>query len=119
MGKVYVVGTLDTKRAEHEYVRDLIRAAGVETVLVDVGTTDRGGEADVTAAEIAAFRPDGVSAVFVEDRGESVTAMSHNWALFTATAAWSATAFNICRSSSEKSFSSCLLVTLITPITSL
>jgi uncharacterized protein (UPF0261 family) len=76
MGKVYVVGTLDTKRAEHEYVRNLIEAAGVETVLVDVGTTDRGGEADVTAAEIAAFHPDGVSAVFVEDRGESVTAMS-------------------------------------------
>lgn len=76
MGKVYVVGTLDTKRAEHEYVRDLIRAAGVETVLVDVGTTEGGGEADVSATEIAAFHPDGADAVFVEDRGESVTAMS-------------------------------------------
>ena len=76
MGKVYVVGTLDTKRAEHEYVRDLIRAAGVETVLVDVGTTDGRRPADVTAAEVAAFHPGGPGAVFVADRGESVTAMS-------------------------------------------
>lgn len=47
MGKVYVVGTLDTKRVEHEYVRGLIEASGVETVLVDVGTTSGRGSGGV------------------------------------------------------------------------
>ena len=76
MGKVYVVGTLDTKRVEHEYVRDLIEAAGVATVLVDVGTSGRGGGGDVAAPRVAACHPHGAAAVFVEDRGASVTAMS-------------------------------------------
>jgi len=76
MGKVYVVGTLDTKGDEHRYVRDLIEAAGAETVLADVGTTGEGAGADVTAAEVAAWHPDGPDAVFVDDRGAAVTAMS-------------------------------------------
>lgn len=76
MGKVYVVGTLDTKGDEHRYVRDLIEATGAETVLVDVGTTGDGADADVTAAEVAAWHPDGPDAVFVDDRGAAVTAMS-------------------------------------------
>ena len=36
--KAYVAGTCDTKGAELAYVRDLIAAAGVPTVLVDLGT---------------------------------------------------------------------------------
>lgn len=84
MGKVYVVGTLDTKRVEHEYVRDLIEASGVETVLVDVGTTGTKRSADVTAADVAACHPGGAAAVFVEDRGEAVTAMSEALVRFVA-----------------------------------
>lgn len=84
MGKVYVVGTLDTKRVEHEYVRDLIEASGVETVLVDVGTTSGNRGADVTAADVAGCHPGGAAAVFVEDRGESVTAMSEALVRFVA-----------------------------------
>jgi uncharacterized protein (UPF0261 family) len=76
MGKVYVVGTLDTKGEEHRYVRDLINAAGAETVLVDVGTTGEGAGADVSAAEVAAFHPEGPDTVFVDDRGAAVTAMT-------------------------------------------
>ncbi len=76
MGNVYVVGTLDTKRQEHQYVRDLIEAAGAVTTLVDVGTTRGGSGADVTAEEVAAFHPDGADAVFVDDRGKAVAAMS-------------------------------------------
>ncbi len=76
MGSVYVVGTLDTKGDEHRYVRDLIEAAGLSTTLVDVGTTGGGSGADVTADEVAAFHPDGASAVLVDDRGAAVVAMS-------------------------------------------
>lgn len=76
MGSVYVVGTLDTKGDEHRYVRDLIEAAGASTTLVDVGTTGSGSGADVSAEEVAAFHPEGKEAVFVDDRGKAVVAMS-------------------------------------------
>ncbi|MGB7859661.1 MAG: Tm-1-like ATP-binding domain-containing protein [Acidimicrobiia bacterium] len=76
MGSVYVVGTLDTKGDEHRYVRDLIEAAGVNTTLVDVGTTGGGTGADISADEVAAFHPKGAETVFVDDRGKAVIAMS-------------------------------------------
>ncbi|WP_170753454.1 Tm-1-like ATP-binding domain-containing protein [Ruegeria lacuscaerulensis] len=74
--RAYVIGTADTKGPELRYVRDLIDAAGMETVLVNVGT--KGGETgvDVTAASVAACHPDGPAAVFVNDRGQAVTEMS-------------------------------------------
>ena len=74
--KIYVVGTADTKGAELRYVRDLINTAGLQTVLINVGT--KGGEegVDVTAAAVAACHNDGPAAVFVTERGQSVTGMS-------------------------------------------
>ncbi len=82
MRAVYVIGTADTKGAELRYVRDLIDAQGVPTVLVDVGTRSDGSGsgggtgADVTAAEVAACHPDGADAVRSEDRGQAVAAMT-------------------------------------------
>ena len=76
MGKAYIIGTCDTKAPELRYVCDLVRAAGVQTVLVDVGTKGDGGDADCTPAEIAAHHPDGPEAVFVPDRGAAVAAMA-------------------------------------------
>ena len=38
MKKAYIVGTCDTKFDELDFVRQIIRQSGVETVLVDVGT---------------------------------------------------------------------------------
>ncbi len=80
--RAYVIGTADTKGPELRYVRDLIDAAGVETVLVNVGT--KGGETgvDVTAASVAASHPDGPAAVFVNDRGQAVTEMSRALSAF-------------------------------------
>lgn len=77
MKKAYIVGTADTKGPELCYVRDLIAKTGTPTVLVNVGT--RGGEdvADVSAADVAACHPNGPSAVFVNDRGQAVMAMSN------------------------------------------
>lgn len=81
---VYVIGTLDTKGAEHRYVRDLIEAAGVSTVLVDVGTTNQGSGADVSASDVAANHPGGPEAVFGDDRGVAVSAMSEALVAFIA-----------------------------------
>jgi uncharacterized protein (UPF0261 family) len=73
---VYVVGTLDTKHEELRYVREVIEATGLETVLVDVGTTDHASTADAPPDEVARHHPDGAAAVASSDRGEAVSAMA-------------------------------------------
>ncbi len=85
MAKAYVVGTADTKGAELRYVRDLIRAAGVPTVLVDLGTRSAGQGADVTPEEVAAHHPEGAAAAFGDDRGRAVAAMALAFARFVLT----------------------------------
>jgi uncharacterized protein (UPF0261 family) len=76
MSAVYVVGTLDTKRLELLYVRDVIEATGLETVVVDVGTTDHASTAAVGPDEVARHHPAGAEAVASTDRGEAVSAMA-------------------------------------------
>ncbi len=74
---VYVVGTADTKAAELSYIRDRVQEAGARAVLVDVGTTrPHESAADVSAETVAGHHPDGAGAVFGDDRGAAVTAMS-------------------------------------------
>ena len=75
-GRIYVVGTCDTKGAELAFVRDLIAARGVAAVLVDVSTRPHDWPADVAASAVAAQHPDGAAAVFTGDRGQSVAAMA-------------------------------------------
>jgi uncharacterized protein (UPF0261 family) len=75
-GRIYIVGTFDTKMAELLYVRDLIEATGIQTTLVDVGIRSKDATPDVTPAEIASYHPDGPAAVFLDDRGQAVTGMS-------------------------------------------
>ena len=67
--RIYVVGTCDTKAAELAYVRGLINAQGVPAVVIDVSTHSHGAGADVEAAEVASYHPDGPQAVFTGDRG--------------------------------------------------
>ncbi len=75
MGKVYVVGTCDTKEQELVYAKNLIQAAGVQAVLVDVGTKGISNSADVPATEVAGYHPGGASAVLGgDDRGAATSA---------------------------------------------
>jgi uncharacterized protein (UPF0261 family) len=76
MGKVYVIGTCDTKSGELAYARDLVRSAGVECVLVDVGTRGADGVADVSARAVASMHPQGEGAMLGDDRGAAVAAMA-------------------------------------------
>ncbi len=72
-----MAGTWDTKGVELDYVAQLVRAAGLDVVTVDVSTGSREpGGADVTASEVAAAHPDGAAAVFTGDRGSAVAAMA-------------------------------------------
>ena len=76
MRSVYVVGTGDTKLLELEYIKGVINAAGVDAILVDVGTTGHESSCDITPAEVAAYHPDGADAVRSDDRGQAVEAMA-------------------------------------------
>ncbi len=54
-GTVVLVGTLDTKGPEYAFVRDRLRDAGADVVVVDVGVLGEPSFApDVTAADVAA-----------------------------------------------------------------
>ena len=77
MGKVYVIGTCDTKQAELVYAKKLVERAGAKAVLVDVSTKGGSAAADVSARTVAACHPEGEAAVLgLTDRGKAVEAMA-------------------------------------------
>jgi uncharacterized protein (UPF0261 family) len=80
MGRVYVVGTADTKADELAYLRSRIAAAGATPLLVDVGTRGSRISVDVAAATVAASGDS--AAARSDDRGTAVAAMSHAFASF-------------------------------------
>jgi hypothetical protein len=74
---ILVIGTMDTKAAEVRFLRDRIAAAGARSLVLDVSTSGgAGGEAEVTAGEVARHHPEGPDAVFSNDRGDAVAALS-------------------------------------------
>src|SRR5260370_20987468 len=55
MKTVVLVGTLDTKGAEYQYLRDRLKLSGVKTLLVDVGTLEPPtAEPDISRYEVGA-----------------------------------------------------------------
>ena len=76
MATVVLLGTLDTKRAEYDWLKGQLLAAGVEVLTVDVGSFSEASTADVTPDEVLAAA--GVDAAGLHerrDRGETMTAM--------------------------------------------
>ena len=85
---VYILGTLDTKGTEVEYVRDLLREFGLTTCVVDTGCL---GEPTITAdiSREAIFEAAGGSLTEVRkkgDRGNAVTLAATGAAKIIATA---------------------------------
>jgi uncharacterized protein (UPF0261 family) len=77
LGKVYIIGTLDTKEAELRYAKRRAEKAGAEVVLVDVSTTPGAAKADVSACDVARHHLRGETAVLgLSDRGVAVEAMA-------------------------------------------
>jgi uncharacterized protein (UPF0261 family) len=85
LGRVYVVGTADTKGEELAYLADHVAARGLPVVRVDIGTSGQPDGFDVGPAEVAAFHPQGAGAVLgLTDRGTAVAAMGEAFARFVA-----------------------------------
>jgi uncharacterized protein (UPF0261 family) len=78
MATVVLVGTLDTKGHEYDYVRERLRAHGVDTLLVDAGVLgEPQAKPDVTREEVARAAGADVHALAAAgDRGAAVETMS-------------------------------------------
>jgi len=75
---IAILGTLDSKGAEHAFIADIVRSRGHVPLLIDVGT---GGDPSVVP-DITRYQVAGVAGLDLapiiarKDRGEAVTAMS-------------------------------------------
>jgi len=78
MPTIAVLGTFDTKGAEHAFVADALRRQGLTTLLIDVGSLGSPSfTPDIDAASVAAESDDSnwQAVLARRDRGESVTLM--------------------------------------------
>jgi uncharacterized protein (UPF0261 family) len=74
---VLLIGTLDTKGAEFAYVRDLLQARGLQTLVMDAGIFEPQLEADISAADVAAAGDGDLAALrAANDRGAAVVVMT-------------------------------------------
>ena len=72
---IAVLGTFDTKGAEHQFVADCIRAAGHRALLIDVGTSEAPTiTADITREQILTSA--GHAVVLPGDRGQAIDIMA-------------------------------------------
>ena len=77
MASVVLLGTLDTKGAEYEFLRDRVRELGCDVILVDAGVLSDPSPGDVTADEVAAAAGESRAALAAaNDRGPAVLAMT-------------------------------------------
>lgn len=78
MPTVAIFGTLDTKGAEFRFLRDRLRALGVEPLVVNCGPLEEPAfPPDVSAQEVAAAAGTSLAALRARrDRGEAVAAMA-------------------------------------------
>ena len=83
MARVYIVGTADTKGEELAYLRDCVKSAGAEPVLVDVGTRAASVSVDVPAADVVACHPTKADEILqTDDRGNAMKAMGEAFASY-------------------------------------
>ncbi len=77
MASVVLLGTLDTKGPEYAFLRDRVREAGCDVILVDAGVMSDPSPGDITADEVAAAAGEARAALAAAgDRGPAVLAMT-------------------------------------------
>jgi len=77
MASVVLLGTLDTKGAEYEFLRNRVREFGCEVILVDAGVLSASSAADISADDVAAAAgEDRAALAAAHDRGPAVAAMT-------------------------------------------
>jgi uncharacterized protein (UPF0261 family) len=73
---VALIGTLDTKAVEYQFLKERVVAAGCEVVVIDTGVIgEPGSPPDVTSREVAAAAGQDLESLRTAGRGAAVTAM--------------------------------------------
>ena len=82
MATVVLLGTLDTKGVEYAFVRNRIRDAGCDVLVVDAGVLSASPFADISSDEVAAAAgADRAELAAARDRGAAVAAMTRGAAV--------------------------------------
>ena len=77
VASVVLLGTLDTKGAEYEFLRERVREFGCDVILVDAGVLGDPSPGDISADEVAAAAGESRAALAAaNDRGPAVIAMT-------------------------------------------
>ncbi len=78
MPTIAVLGTFDTKGAEHGFIAQTIRARGHQTLLINVGSLGQAAlQPDISAEEVATASGEDWRAILAkQDRGKAVTFMA-------------------------------------------
>lgn len=78
MSTIGIIGTMDTKGAEHAFVADLIRQRGHQTLIIDVGALEKPTlPPDISRDEVAKEGAIDLPALIAKrDRGEMIAAMA-------------------------------------------
>ena len=82
-GKVFVVGTFDTKSDELNFIKQSIEATGAAVGTIDLSATGNASAADVSPQDVAKCHPQGEAAVFTGDRGTAVAGMAEAFKVWT------------------------------------
>ena len=78
--RVLVAGTLDTKGDELRFMRDIMKAQGLNVQMVDLSTSGKPSGAEVPPHAVGGVHPRGASGVFTGDRGTAVAGMTEAFA---------------------------------------
>src|ERR1700738_4047195 len=72
---IVLLGTLDTKGVEYQYVRDLLRARGLAVIVVDAGVKAPALAPEISSEQVFAAAGTSLAAIrSANDRGQAVTA---------------------------------------------
>ncbi|MDF2928386.1 MAG: hypothetical protein K0Q75_624 [Anaerospora sp.] len=84
--KVVIIGTLDTKGQEFQYIKDIIKSCGLQTIVINVGIKGKAFfSPDISSSEVArAAGSELASLISTDDRGAAIDAMMKGAAIVVA-----------------------------------
>jgi uncharacterized protein (UPF0261 family) len=76
--RAVLIGALDTKGTEYAFVRDIVKRAGIETLIIDTSVLDEPlFQPDISSAQVAAAAGTSIQLLReLQDRGKAVAAMT-------------------------------------------
>jgi ABC-type branched-subunit amino acid transport system ATPase component len=80
----YIAGTFDTKTRDLLFIKSCLDRQRLRTITVDLSTSRKPSPAAISPTEVARHHPEGISAVFTDDRGSAVAGMAQAFTRFMA-----------------------------------